>query len=186
MTPATTPVPAAAPRLPPRRARFVLEYLKDLNATQAAIRAGYSPRTARSQGSELLTFPDVQAAIQAGMADRAERVQLTADDIYRETKALAQSRLDHYEVDPESGDLRARPGAPADAMAAVSSVKRKAVLVSQGEGEPDKVVWEVEFRLWNKPETLRLASQHNRLIGGDGMGAGGLQVNVYALVQVGE
>jgi phage terminase small subunit len=117
-----------------RRARFVEEYLVDLNATQAAIRAGYSPRTARSQGSDLLTKPDIQAAIQAGMDARAQRVGMTADEILRETKVLARSRVDHYEVDPESGALRAKPGAPADAMAAVSSWEPKAVLVAQEDG----------------------------------------------------
>ena len=47
-----------------RQQRFVEEYLVDLNATQAAIRAGYSPKTARQQGHENLTKPYIEAAIQ--------------------------------------------------------------------------------------------------------------------------
>lgn len=62
---------------------FVREYLVDLNATQAAIRAGYSERTARSVGSENLTKPDIQAAIQTAMQERAERVQVDADYVIR-------------------------------------------------------------------------------------------------------
>ncbi len=49
--------------LTPKQARFVEEYLIDLNATQAAIRAGYSAKTARAMGCENLTKPDIQAAV---------------------------------------------------------------------------------------------------------------------------
>ena len=52
----------------PKHQRFVAEYLKDLNATQAAIRAGYSPKTANRQGSRLLSNADIQAAIAKGQA----------------------------------------------------------------------------------------------------------------------
>ena len=72
-----------------KRRRFVDEYLIDLNATQAAIRAGYSPHTAIKQGSRLLTFVDVRAAVDAGLKERSQRVQVTADDVARETWALA-------------------------------------------------------------------------------------------------
>lgn len=54
--------------------RFVTEYLVDCNATQAAIRAGYSAKTARAQGQRLLTIVDIQNAIQAGL----ERLQRPA------------------------------------------------------------------------------------------------------------
>lgn len=58
---------------------FAKEYLVDLNATQAAVRAGYSAKTAASQGERLLRDVDVQALIQAGMAARNERTQVNAD-----------------------------------------------------------------------------------------------------------
>ncbi len=54
---------AITPRLTPKQHRFVTEYLVDLNATQAAIRAGYSPKTAPQQGSRLLRNAVVQQAI---------------------------------------------------------------------------------------------------------------------------
>jgi phage terminase small subunit len=62
-----------------RQKLFVAEYLVDLNATQAAIRAGYSVDTARSIGSENLTKPDIASAIQAEMDKRAERTKVSAD-----------------------------------------------------------------------------------------------------------
>jgi phage terminase small subunit len=61
-----------------RQRRFVAEYLKDLNATQAAIRAGYSAKTARAQGSENMTKPDIAAAIAAGQERQLQRAELSA------------------------------------------------------------------------------------------------------------
>lgn len=72
-----------------KQQRFVEEYLVDLNATQAAIRAGYSEDTARSIGSENLTKPDIADAIAAAMAERSERVQITADEVLRELVDVA-------------------------------------------------------------------------------------------------
>jgi phage terminase small subunit len=63
---------------------FVEEYLVDLNATQAAIRAGYSAKTAEQQGPRLLGNVEVQAAVQAAMAARSERTEITQDMVLRE------------------------------------------------------------------------------------------------------
>ena len=62
-----------------KQRRFVEEYLCDLNATQAAIRTGYSIKTARSQGQRLLTIADIQAEIQRLMAKRSEKTEITAE-----------------------------------------------------------------------------------------------------------
>lgn len=66
-------------KLTPKQKRFVEEYLVDLNATQAAIRAGYSQKTARKIGQENLTKPDIQNEIQKAMDKRSERTEITAD-----------------------------------------------------------------------------------------------------------
>lgn len=65
--------------LTPKQQRFVEEYLVDLNATQAAIRAGYSEKTAGAIGGENLEKPEIAAAIQAEMDKRSERTAITAD-----------------------------------------------------------------------------------------------------------
>jgi phage terminase small subunit len=71
---------AAGPRpLSPKQARFVDEYLIDLNATKAAERAGYSARTAYSIGQENLTKPDILAAVAERKAARAKRTGIDAD-----------------------------------------------------------------------------------------------------------
>lgn len=76
-----------------KQQRFVDEYLIDLNATQAAIRAGYSEKTARSISNENLTKPDIQAAIQKGMEARSGRVAITQDMVLRELAKIGFSDI---------------------------------------------------------------------------------------------
>lgn len=78
--------------LTPKQALFVHEYLTDLNATQAAIRAGYSPRTAYSIGLENLRKPEIARAIQTAQAERADRVELTTDFVVNELRAIVKDR----------------------------------------------------------------------------------------------
>ncbi len=77
--------------LNPRQARFVDEYLIDLNATQAAIRAGYSVSTAEQQGPRLLDHVGVAAAIEAGKAKRAKKLEISAERVLTELAKLAFS-----------------------------------------------------------------------------------------------
>lgn len=71
-------------KLTAKQRRFCDEYLIDLNATQAAIRAGYSPKTARFIANENLTKPNIQCRIQRLMKDRAERTGITQDKVIQE------------------------------------------------------------------------------------------------------
>jgi len=72
-----------------KQARFVEEYLVDLNATQAAIRAGYSEKTAKSQGQRLLTNVDIQAEIQRSIDKRSKRTEITQDRVLQEFARIA-------------------------------------------------------------------------------------------------
>src|SRR5438309_11602101 len=74
-----------------RQAIFATEYLVDGNATRAAIRAGYSSRSARAQGSRLLTVPQVAAVIREGEERRRERVELKQDDVRRELSVFGRA-----------------------------------------------------------------------------------------------
>lgn len=74
--------------LTPKQQAFVDEYLVDLNATQAAIRAGYSAKTANEQGARLLAKASVAEAIASEMKKRSKRVQRTADDVMRDLAAI--------------------------------------------------------------------------------------------------
>ena len=75
--------------LTPKRHRFVEEYLVDLNATAAAVRAGYSRRSPKAQGSRLLKDGDVAAAIQKAIAERSERTQVTTGSVMQELARIA-------------------------------------------------------------------------------------------------
>lgn len=72
-----------------KQKRFVEEYLCDLNATQAAIRAGYSAKTAEWIGPQLLQKTHVAAAIQEAMNKRSVRTEITADRVLREVSHMA-------------------------------------------------------------------------------------------------
>ena len=76
-------------RLTRKQERFVEEYLVDLNATQAAIRAGYSVDTAYSIGAENLTTPGIKSAIGTAMAERSKRPGVKPDSILSELAKIA-------------------------------------------------------------------------------------------------
>lgn len=75
--------------LSPKQQRFAEEYLVDLNATQAAIRAGYSEKTAKSQGQRLLTKVDIQEEIQRSRDARSHRTEITQDRVLLEYARIA-------------------------------------------------------------------------------------------------
>ena len=73
-----------------KRAAFVREYTVDLNATKAAERAGYSPKTAYSQGHRLLKDAEIQRAIADAQANLAQVALVTAEDVIRGLLAIAE------------------------------------------------------------------------------------------------
>ena len=79
-----------AVKLTPKQEMFVREYLVDLNGTQAAIRAGYSPKTANEQASRLLANVNVASAVQAGMDKRAKDVEVSATYVLEGIKKLIE------------------------------------------------------------------------------------------------
>lgn len=78
-----------ANKLTPKQKRFVDEYLIDLNATQAAIRAGYSPKTAQEQSSRLLSKVMIQAEIQEGRDRLQSKLEITQEKVLQELAAIA-------------------------------------------------------------------------------------------------
>lgn len=81
-----------AAKLTPKQRRFVDEYLIDLNATQAAIRAEYSSKTAYSMGQRLLKNVEVQAAIQESQKKRQERTEITQDYVLQKLKEITDQQ----------------------------------------------------------------------------------------------
>ncbi len=88
----------------PKQQRFVDEYLIDLNATQAAIRAGYSAKTAMEQGYQLLQIPSVLEAITAAKANRSQKTGIDAEWLL---KRLAEEALaDVNDLYGENGRIK--------------------------------------------------------------------------------
>ena len=109
--------------LTPKRARFVEEYLVDLNAAQAAIRAGYSRKTAREQGCQLLRKLEIVEAIAAGRAALRERTDVTADEVIRGLARIARADMRDY-ASWGDGQLTVVPSdaLTADQAAAISEI----------------------------------------------------------------
>ena len=80
----------ALPKLTPKQAAFVHEYLIDLNATQAAIRAGYKEKNARAMAAENLSKPDIQKAIQEAREAREKRSMITVEWVLSQIASIAQ------------------------------------------------------------------------------------------------
>lgn len=95
--------------LPPKQALFVRRYLVHLNATKAAIEAGYSAKTADVQGPRLLGNVRVAAAIKAGTDKLAKKLDLTAEKVLTEIGTIAFDPLDSKPVDFDEDGLKTRP-----------------------------------------------------------------------------
>jgi phage terminase small subunit len=87
-----------AGKLTPKQMRFCDEYLADtnMNATQAAIKAGYAKKRASEQGYQLLQKTTVKEYIQKRMAERVERTEITQDKVLRELAIIAFSNAADY------------------------------------------------------------------------------------------
>ncbi|MDY2987983.1 MAG: terminase small subunit, partial [Peptoniphilus sp.] len=105
-----------------KQKRFVEEYLIDLNATQAAIRAGYSPKTAKEIGSENLTKPNIKSEIDKAIAERSKRTGINADRILQELGKLGFVNIADV-VDLETGKVK--DSASDEDLACIQSIKIK-------------------------------------------------------------
>jgi len=138
-------------KLTEKQRRFVDEYLIDLNATQAAIRAGYSVKTADKQGYQLLEKTRVAEAISEKMAERSRRTGVNQDRVVME---LAKIAFVNAADVIDSDDATIKAGATADDTAAIQSVKVKVIPTKEGEGV------EREIRLNDKLKALELLGKH--------------------------
>lgn len=136
-----------------KQRRFVAEYLVDLNATQAAIRAGYSEKTAHSQGPRLLEHVGIQAAIAAANQKRQHRTEITQDRVLQELARLGFSDL--RRIFAEDGRLLRPEEWPDDVAASVASIE--VVTRSVGEGDVEHVA---KVKLWDKPKAIEMIGRH--------------------------
>ncbi len=90
--------------LTPKQQRFVEEYLFDLNATQAYIRAGYSEKGARVSACKLLANPNIASAVAAGKKERLDRTQVTVDGVIKKLARIADRCMQEEEVYDREGN----------------------------------------------------------------------------------
>lgn len=99
-------------KLTDKQELFAREFIKDLNATQAAIRAGYSEKTARAIGCENLTKPDIQQRVAELNQERLERVKIDADYVLRQAVKLHERCMQEVEpiTDRRGGEITDEQG----------------------------------------------------------------------------
>ncbi len=146
--------------LEPRQHRFCQEYIIDLNATQAAIRAGYSEHTAGAIGHENLKKPEIEAEIQRLKDLRSIRTEITADKVLSETYLLASA--DIAEAFDETGALKPIREIPKRLRLAISSVEVDKLFEPGPDGR-EHVGYTQKIKFWDKVKTLELLGKHLKL-----------------------
>ena len=141
-------------KLTEKQRRFVDEYLIDLNATQAAIRAGYSPKTATAIASENLSKPSISAAIACAMAERSKRTGITQDRILEELAKVAFIKL--TDIVDDTGKIKA--GATDEDRACIESIKYKRTDTDTGYSE------EREVKASSKLKAIELLMRHTGML----------------------
>ncbi len=138
-------------RLTLKMKRFIEEYLVDLNATQAAIRAGYSPESAYSIGDENLKKPVIKNAIDKALAERSRRTGINQDRILLELAKIAfLNPIDVIDMD----EATIRGDANREDTAAIASVKVKTIPT------PDGNIVEREVKTYDKLKALEQIGRH--------------------------
>lgn len=148
-----------------KQERFVAEYLIDLNATQAAIRAGYSEKTADKQGSQLLGKTSIKAAISEAQAKRSERTEITQDRVLAELAKIGFSDL--RKVLTKTGNLAGPDDwddETAGAIASMEIITRSGGVNGEGEREVEHVA---KIKTWDKLSALEKLGKHLGMFSGD-------------------
>lgn len=145
-----------------KQLRFCQEYIVDLNATKAAIRAGYSEDTAYSIGSENLKKPEIEEKVQEYMDLRARRTEITADRVLAELGKIAFSDIRKI-MSPQNGLIDVTD-LDDDIAHAISSVE----VITRDSGErddEDRPIPEYvhKYRMVDKKGALELAGKHLKL-----------------------
>lgn len=144
--------------LEPRQSLFVAEYLKDLNATQAAIRAGYSTKGADAQASRLLGNVRIQAALADGLKRILEKPLSEAEKVIAEAVILAHSDVGNFLDD--AGNIVNMKELPSVVRRAVSSIE---VIERRLPGKDGEVERTKKIRFWDKNAALGLLAKYHKL-----------------------
>jgi phage terminase small subunit len=185
-------VPKREPKLTPKQARFVRELMVDENAKQAAIRAGYSPHCAETNGPRLCRQPAIRAAIEAARKEVAGRTELRQEEVIAELKRVAFSQPKRLlDKDGKPIPIHLLPDADAAAVASfeVEVEETPQRRTDDGLDIPARARASVKkWKLWDKPKALELAMKHLGMLdkkSEDGDGEG-VQVNINLVAETKE
>lgn len=147
---------------------FVAEYIVDQNATKAAIRAGYSEKTAEQQGSRLLGNVKVSAEVDRNLGKKLEKLDITAEKVLRELALLGFSNMLDYISVGSNGAIKVDLSKlTRDQAAAIQEVTVEEFTERTGEDEYGKPSFEnvkrVKFKLNDKRGALELLGRHLKL-----------------------
>lgn len=142
-----------------KQTRFVAEYLKDLNATQAAIRAGYSEDSAGAIGHENLTKPEIVAEIAAGKARQLAKAEITAVRVLEEIGRLSFSNV--QSLFDEQGNLKPIQDLTRDEAACIASLEVVKKNAEAGDGKIDVIH---KLKVWDKTRSLEMLAKHFALL----------------------
>lgn len=146
--------------LTPKKERFCQEYLIDFNNTQAAIRCGYSRKTAYSIGWELLRKPEIQARINELRAKTANEFSITKESLMAELMAIKNAKLEDI-TDPETGAILPPAKWPEHMKGVISSLESDELF--EGRGEDRAVVgFTKKVKLWEKTKAIEIL---NKMLG---------------------
>jgi phage terminase small subunit len=162
----TNPTRTAANELTGKQALFIKEYLVDLNATRAAIAAGYSERTAEAAGSRLLRHVKVGAEIEKQVADRKQRLSISADAVLQELANIAfANMMDYITVQGRDAYVDMSRVTREQAAAIQEITSETYVDGYEGKGEEKKpvLVKRTRFKLADKRASLELLGKHLKL-----------------------
>jgi phage terminase small subunit len=147
------------PKLSPKQEQFCREYLIDLNQTQAAIRAGYSAKTANEQSTRLLANVNIQARISELKKEREDRTEITADRVLQQFCDIADYRIeDIMDFDGQECMFKPMKDWPKSARTAISSVKQTSETRRIGKEEIKTV--KVEFKVDDRLRALESMAKH--------------------------
>lgn len=170
-----------------RRLRFAREYLVDLNATQAAIRVGYSHKSAHVQGHRLLSDDKVHAEIQRLRAEREKRTQITTDRVVTELAKIAFASMRSFvRIDADGQPRINLSEAPPDALDAIAEIHSEVVIerTSNSAREEPIYVRKTKIKFHDKlaalDKLLRHLGGYERDNAQGGTGAASLLAQIWA------
>jgi phage terminase small subunit len=140
---------------------FVQEYLVDLNATQAAIRAGYSKKTAGAVGHDLLKHPEIESALQKAMDRRSNKVGVTAERVLKELEVIAFSDISEVLSVDRFGRVlvNSLSELPPQTRRCIESIKQVTTEIPDGQGGTVEKV-QLAVKLHSKVSALRMLMDH--------------------------